>query len=662
MTWDLTALLNAADPSAALPERNVWVVRLLEWLRHGQAEPRRTTDATPAPVLRLRQMCQVLERHDEHRQRVSGLIGAFLRESDAVALLADFGFAPRASFGAELARRLQAKLLPGTPDTRNLAELFGLIFEPEDEVWIARVDDATLSRLAAWWPSGELAWRDAVLDAVTVLCSAVRAAGYSAPLRQRMDAQALVNKPFRQLAQAAEQFREAQLAGDPPAAAQATAYLRALLAECRAAADTVLEHLEEFGISLHIVFDVDQLRLRTERVELLLDHLMAAPRHAAPETQRLLLAWVASLRATRSVRALLHEQSRQLSRQVAERSAETGEHYITRTRSEYRAMLRAALGGGAVIAGTTFAKFAIGALSLSLFWGGFWAGVNFASSFVIVMLMHWTVATKQPAMTAPAMAAKLSEIRRRPLEAASAIEAFVDEVTHLIRSQMAGIVGNLAMCFPIVLAGQLLVQLVLGSPAVGAEKARQVLESLTLLGPTPLYAAFTGLLLFASSLIAGWVENWFVFHRLHSALRWNPWLLARLGAGRAQRWADWWRAHISGLAANVSLGLLLGLVPVFLQFLAVPLDVRHVTLSTGQVAIALGALGWDVLREPAFWWCVAAIPVIGLLNLAVSFVLAFRVALRARNVQFSQRADIYRAIARRLREAPLSFLRPPAAS
>ena len=49
-----------------------------------------------------------------------------------------------------------------------------------------------------------------------------------------------------------------------------------------------------------------------------------------------------------------------LARQVAERNAETGEHYITRDRAGYEDMLRRAAGGGAVIAGTVFAKFASG--------------------------------------------------------------------------------------------------------------------------------------------------------------------------------------------------------------------------------------------------------------------------------------------------------------
>ena len=32
-TWDLTALLNAADPRAGRAERHLWLVRLLEWVR-----------------------------------------------------------------------------------------------------------------------------------------------------------------------------------------------------------------------------------------------------------------------------------------------------------------------------------------------------------------------------------------------------------------------------------------------------------------------------------------------------------------------------------------------------------------------------------------------------------------------------------------------------
>ena len=95
-------------------------------------------------------------------------------------------------------------------------------------------------------------------------------------------------------------------------------------------------------------------------------------------------------------------------------------------------------------------------------------------------------------------------------------------------------------------------------------------------------------------------------------------------------------------------------------FFALPLDVRHVTLSTGQLAAAVGALGLEtLLHRRAFWWCVAGIAVTGALNLGVSFFLAFRVALRSRGIRLADESRIRRAFRRRLWQQPLSFLLPP---
>ena len=194
-----------------------------------------------------------------------------------------------------------------------------------------------------------------------------------------------------------------------------------------------------------------------------------------------------------------------------------------------------------------------------------------------------------------------------------------------------------------------------------AKDTAYVLHSLTLLGPSVLFAAITGVLLFASSIIAGWVENWFVFYRLDSALRYNPAFTRRLGAQRADRWAGFLRNNISGFASNVSLGFMLGMVPAFAEFLGVGLELRHVTLSAGQLAAAAASIGWGVLREPALWWCVASIPVIGAFNLGVSFYFAFRLALLSHNIGALDRARIRGAIWGRLRHKPLEFLWPAAA-
>ena len=103
---------------------------------------------------------------------------------------------------------------------------------------------------------------------------------------------------------------------------------------------------------------------------------------------------------------------------------------------------------------------------------------------------------------------------------------------------------------------------------------------------------------------------------------------------------------------------MLGLVPAFAGFFGLGLDVRHVTLSSGQLGAATAALGWDIVQQSAFWWAVATIPLLGALNVSVSFYLAFRLALRAHNVSGVDRSRIYAAMRHRLFKAPLSFFVP----
>jgi len=685
--FDIEALLDAADAQAAPVERHIWLIRLLDWVRRGE------------PVSGMQCVVRLLDAsaHPVRRERVVTLLAAIWRDNDVAALLADFGFSPRAAFLNELGERLRGRVLPQSPETNDMAVLFGLLFSGADDAdWLASLDTATLDGIGALWrdavahdasPFGDpqrspLGWRDAFYDAMLYLATQVRAIGFSPAFRGRMgisvsrdfdvgDAMpsdgdlgdASTRAAFRQLTHVIERMRDHALAialGPAPDAAQAPTstllqeaqYLRVLLDTCSEAARGLHGHLDTQGISVNLVFQIDQLCERCHRIGLLLDVVLAP--QPSPTLHRLVLTLVTVGRDRRSVRALFSQHTSQLARRVAERSAETGEHYITRTRAEYMNMLARASGGGAVLAGTTFMKFVVLSLGLSPFLAGFGAGVNYAVSFVLVQWLHFTVATKQPAMTAPAIAAKLADVHSD-----EAVEGFVDEVAHLLRSQMAGIVGNLMVVAPLVLGVQVLAWWVNGRPLVNAHEAHHVLETLTLLGPTLWYAAFTGVLLFASSILAGWAENAFVLHRLDSALRFNPHIQAWLGEARAARWSAWWRENVSGLAANISLGLMLGIVPVVAHFVGLPLDVRHVTLSTGQVAAAIGTLGMPVLHDPQLWWCVAALPLTGVLNVGVSFTLALRVAVRSRGVRVTDRARLWRAVLRRLLRQPGSFLLPP---
>ncbi len=648
---DLRSLLNALDPHAGLAERHIWLISVFEWIRGDES-------SVPACISRLQTFITTVQAQPEVEARLKAWWHRLLEEVDVTTLLGDFGFAPRTAFMSELAERLRRKMLPGTPETTDASELFPLVAPTRfDAQWLGALEEAQINQLVALLsaePEADaLHWQHSLMDALTYCTAQIRATGFSPELRLRMDKAAGDVRAFHALPADVEELRSALFnqQGDEETLRLMIQQYRDRLDACRLAVNSVYTHLEENGISIGMVFRLRQLRARIMRVRELLDALLSPT--PAMTAVRLLIRRVIIGQESKSIGALISANSTLLSAKMAERSAETGEHYITRDRAEYKEMLGKAMGGGAVTALTTLLKFMVVAIGLSAFWSGFWAGVAYSASFIMIQLLHLTLATKQPAMTAPAMAAKLKDIN-----SADAVSEFVDEVTHLVRSQVAAVFGNVFMVIPAVLLVNVIVLLLLGRPMISHKEAEHVFHTLTLLGPTLFWAAFTGMILFAASMIAGWAENWFVLHHLDSAIRHNPRFTAVLGAERAARWATFTRENISGFASNISLGFMLGLIPPITGFFGFELEARHVTLSTGQLAAAASSIGLEVFKMPIFWWSVAAIPLIGALNLGVSFYCAFRLALQAHNVSGVDRARIRAEIWKRWRSHPRSFFVP----
>ncbi len=650
---ELAELLHALDPAAPLAERHLWLMQLLDWVRGDGRD-------VEAAVARVQTLMNAAEAQPEWLSLWHQWWIEFLTEVDATPLLADLGFAPRSAFMSELVDRLRRKLIWPTPETTDMRELFPLLFPGEfDAQWLRALDGPTLRRLrrvllgpAAQDGAPHYALRT-LLNALAHALSQISATGQSAEIRSRMAAQVQRERPFATLPITFEALRTAVLTHgrESAPALVATEALRNQLDACRAAASTVYEHLKEHGISVHIEFQLRQLRQRIIRVKALL--LCLETDAPALATAQLLSHLVRVNRDSGSIRALVRDSTQLMAAKVTERNAETGEHYITHDRREYLHMLGAAAGGGAVMAFTTLSKLVIVGLGLSAFWGGVAAGLNYAVSFVIIMLLHWTVATKQPAMTAPSMAAKLKD-----LQSPQAYEDFVTEVVHLLRSQFVAIAGNVVLVLLVAFALAAGIQaLGWGAPVTDAH-AQHILAEHHMLGRTIPYAIVTGALLFASSIVAGWVENWFVLHRLDSVIAYHPRFTQLLGAERARRWGRYWGENISGWTANVSLGLMLGLVPPIVGFFGVPVEVRHVTLVSGQIAVAAQHLGPSVWQTPALWWAAGGIVITGFLDLAVSFYLAFRLALTAQNVTGVDRRRLYAAMGRRALRQPLSFFLP----
>jgi site-specific recombinase len=165
-------------------------------------------------------------------------------------------------------------------------------------------------------------------------------------------------------------------------------------------------------------------------------------------------------------------------------------------------------------------------------------------------------------------------------------------------------------------------------------------------------------LLWISSLAAGWFENWVVYRRLPEAIEHHR-FGKRVGHHRMARIARFLEREAAGFGGSIALGVLLGMIPVFAKFFGLPIDVRHITLSTGSLTLAISSTGVQGVGWSALVSAVVGIAIIGLLNFGVSFALALIVALRARDVPRGERNTLAAAVLRRMLRRPLEFFYPP---
>ncbi len=675
----LDGLLAHADPREPFAARLRWLARLVRWIGRDQRPPagaettRLSADAEnarpPEPprvpeVARLRFALNTLDRRPEWKAAVAQTLRATVRDIDALELYCESGMPQQPHFVGEALERLLSRVLPSDPYGSDLGSVLRMLFPSRERAaWLERIDPEALDRVAALmgYEEGpqEAGWNslhDDIPDALLVLVSDLRALGLKAPIRRRLDGRPFRELPFFGLTRAAEDVVAAMREADAARLETASDALRGLLRECRSALVQVRLHLDEHGVSLAVEYLLERMLAQIVRVESLLDLLVS--REPRPALVVRLLTRLAddSVRST-AIASLLEETTRLLAKKLVDRSAETGEHYIARTRSEWVEMLRAAAGGGAVTAATVVAKFVLTAAQVAPFLVGLLASLNYALSFVALQLLHFTLATKQPAMTAPALATKLGGATTP-----EGVLSFLDEAVHLIRTQIVGILGNILLVVPATLALVVPWHALSGHAFLGPEKARATLASFSILGPSLFYAAFTGVLLWLSSLIAGSADNWFALRRVGDGIAKSPRLSLLLGRQRAERVARWLDDNVSGLAGNLSLGFLLGLSPAIFAFLGVPLDIRHVTLSAGALGAAVEALGLATLREPAFWLSALGVLAIGAVNVAVSFSLALALAVRSHGHQREDLAHLPRRLLWRLLRRPGSVLLPPPAA
>jgi site-specific recombinase len=606
----------------------------------------------PQPDARFARWLQLLAADPALGQRFGASWLQFLRELHAVPLFADAGLPAHPGLLAEMFRRLFTRLLPSARADADAGLLFIGIFSSRQAVerfgaLSARSFDSLAGLL--WPPPAvhrELPVHADLRQALRLLATRIAGRGALTAIRDR-GTHEIHDSPFYQLVFDTERLVVAAASGAP--APQLPPW-RQTIARCREELEQVHLHMEDAGVSSALVYDLLSIEAALDRMALLAGVLDGDARGAA---RALLDALVhGPLDDTRLVQ-LFRQNLTLLARKTVERTGHSGEHYVARDRSGYWQMWRAAAGGGLLTVITAAVKAQLVGAHLPLFVEGFLIGTDYAVTFVLLQMFHFALATKQPSMTAAALAGIVRSNRGE--ERWHKISAYAAQIS---RTQLAAAFGNvIAVCIGGIVFQDLWTWL-FHSHYLSVSNAEHAYESMNpLKSGTAIFAAFTGVLLWIGGLVGGWVENFIVFNRIPQALVQHP-LSHRLGPRHMQRLAGWLTRNAAGWSNSIVLGYLLGMSPVIARFFGIPLDVRHVTLSTGMVALAAAQYGLAAFDHAWLYLAIAGIAVTFVMNLGVSFSIASVVALRAYSVPRREQLQILRYIGRQFLRAPMQFIFP----
>jgi site-specific recombinase len=357
-----------------------------------------------------------------------------------------------------------------------------------------------------------------------------------------------------------------------------------------------------------------------------------------------------------SIREFLSQSLGYVAYQIAEHKGMKGNHYITATQKEYRQMMWSAMKGGGIIAFVAVLKNLISKIELPIFWHGFVYSTNYSIGFLLIDGTGSTLATKQPAFTASAVASSLDTKGNtyKPNLYNLAIT-----VARVSRSQIASFLGNLLIVFPGAFVLAWLYELVTKSKILEGDQAWVMLESqhpwhsLSLL-----YACFTGLFLFLSGIIAGYVQNKILYGRIGDRMKNHPWWGYGISIEKKNRRIKFIEKNAGTIIGNISLGFMLGMSSIVNKILGLPFDIRHITISAGNVSVALYGLG---IRNIPLGYLITiffGVLAIGLLNFLISFSLAFIVAVKSRGVKLKEYPEFIGILGRYFLKRPLDFIRP----
>jgi site-specific recombinase len=269
----LHANLSACKPGAPLAERFGSIEALVEFLRSKRGVPpiEGAAEGESPQISRLRLLLRALNAFPVLKQRLSHTLGRALGESVGGGLFGRLGLPTDRGLLSETIDRFSRRFLPEPRDDRDLVQFVGRAFPKRaDLATVAATPPELLAALTGLLKNavpGLDPWaplREHLANGALLLATRVSALGLSDVIRARSPDVRLIDSPFFKLPRHVDGVVSDALAGAP--SRERVDECRALIDACKGVMTEVVKSLEQFGVSVDVVYRLELIGRSLDRL------------------------------------------------------------------------------------------------------------------------------------------------------------------------------------------------------------------------------------------------------------------------------------------------------------------------------------------------------------------------------------------------------------
>jgi site-specific recombinase len=615
-------------------------------------------------LAKLSVLSKLLNSDNELKEAFKKKLVAMIGESRQSALLTQTNLLSRRGLFSELRKRTFYKLLPNITDDKELSGVVNIIFHKKtDWIWISEISTDKLANFLidlGIVPSSDLPVEHYIVQEIVndiyILSQVITSLSIDRSIVKNFTEVLTIESPFMQLHERIGEYTVGIEKGEITRETEHPKYNEVIHAinACTLFVNTIRQSNSMHGTSIELTLVLQKLNKSLERLHELLHLLVKEEQmnyffHLVHFIKKI----IKLENQKNSLRKYFNDTISLLAYEMTEHSSKTGEHYVTATVKEYFQMFYDALKGGLIVGFMVIIKYLINALHFPIFQDTLLKALNYSFGFVGIQLIHGTVATKQPSMTAATIAHSIES----HVESEEIIE-LGEFVIRVFRSQFIAVVGNLLLAFPIAFGLSWVWSQFSGLPIATPEEAMHKLEGLNpITSLCLLHAAIAGIMLFLAGILSGIAENSNIYNKYPQRIKMHRGLINVIGQKRAIALGDYIENNLGTLTGNFTLGFLLAFVAFIGFIFGLPLDIQHVSFATGNAGLAMATL---MGQAPLYTVLMAGfgIILIGVINIGVSFSLALMVAIRSRGIKLTRTGNLLVYLIKQFFRRPLAFFMP----